>query len=312
MKHIVITGATSMIGVALIEAALAGNEVERIYAVVRPGTKKIGRIPKNSRVHIVACGLSAYETLPKLIDGPCEVFYHLAWPRRETYQESFEDVCDKIESVRAELIAVKAAKELGCSKFIGAGSQSEYGVVYAEKLSPSLPCNPVRADGILKFAAGKLAEIQAENYGMSYIWMRIFSVYGRYDRPNSMISTTIHKLHHKEHCAFTPSQQMWDYLNIEDLGSALYLAGKFSAGHKVYCVGSGDERPLYEFIETIRDVVDPTAKLGIGELPYPQNPVMRLCADISDLQRDTGWKPQVQFEDGIRKLYRQMIGDGIL
>lgn len=312
MKHIVITGATSMIGTALIETALAGNETERIHAVVHPGTGKIDRIAKDSRIHIVACDLSSYETLPELIDGPCEVFYHLAWPRTETYRESLEDIRDKMGSVWAELMAVKAAKELGCSKFVGAGSQSEYGIVRAEKLSPSLPCEPVRADGILKFAAGKLAGIQAGNYGMSCIWMRIFSVYGRYDRPNSMINTTICKLHRKEHCSFTPSRQIWDYLNAEDLGSALYLAGKFSAGHKVYCVGSGDERPLYEFIETIRDVVDPTAKLGIGELPYPKNPIMRLCADISDLQRDTGWKPQVRFEDGIRKLYRQMIEDGVL
>jgi UDP-glucose 4-epimerase len=309
MKSIVVTGATSMIGVALIESAIAGNEVEQIYAVIHPGTKKIHHIPKDPRIHIVPCDLSNYETLPKLISGFCEVFYHLAWPRTETYQENLEDICGKIESVRAELIAVKVAKELGCSKFVGVGSQSEYGVSCAEKLSPELPCNPIRADGILKFAAGKLAGIQAEHYGISCIWMRIFSVYGRYDRPNSMISTTIGKLHSKKHCSFTASQQLWDYLNVEDAGLALYLAGKFSTGHKIYCVGSGDEQPLYRFIETIRDVVDPTAELGIGELPYPENPIMRLCADISTLQNDTGWKPQIQFKDGIRKLYRQMLED---
>ena len=46
MKSIVVTGATSMIGVALIESAIAGNEVEQIYAVIHPGTKKIHHIPK--------------------------------------------------------------------------------------------------------------------------------------------------------------------------------------------------------------------------------------------------------------------------
>jgi len=310
--NILVTGATSMLGVALIEAALAENEMEHIYAVIHPGTRKIDRLPGDPRINIVECDLSRYETLPKLIPHSCDVFYHLAWPRTETYLESFEDVCQKAENIRAGLTAVKAAKEMGCSRFVGAGSQSEYGIAHTGRLAPGSPCEPVRADGVLKYAAGKLSRIQAESYGMSCIWMRIFSVYGRYDRPNSMVSTTIRRLHNKEHCSFTPSQQMWDYLNAEDIGRAFYLAGKLSAGSKVYCVGSGEEKPLREFIETIRDVVDPTAELGIGELPYPENPVMRLCADISDLQRDTGWKPRIQFKDGIRKLYEQMIDDGEL
>lgn len=310
MKRIAVTGATSMIGVALIQAALAGNEVEQIYAVIRPGTNKIGRIPKDSRIHIVACDMPDYQTLAERIPGGCEVFYHLAWPRTETYQETFEDICCKIESVQAEMMAVKVAKELGCSKFVGAGGQSEYGIVRTEKFSPELWCEPVRADGILKYAAGKLARIQAESYGMSCIWMRVFSIYGRYDRLDSMVSATIRKLHRKEHCSFTPCEQLWDYLNAEDVGTAFYLAGKFSAGYKVYCVGSGEGRPLREFIEIIKEEVDPMAELGIGELPYPKDQIVRLCADISNLQRDTGWKPRIQFRDGIRKLYRTMIEDG--
>lgn len=312
MKRIVVTGATSMIGAALIEAVLAGSEVENIYAIVHPGTRKINRLPKDPRIFVIECDLSGYEILPELIPHSCDVFYHFAWPRTETYLESFEDVCQKAENIRACLMAVKAAKELGCSTFVGAGGQSEYGIAHTGKLAPDTPCEPVRADGVLKYAAGKLARIQAESYGMSCIWMRIFSVYGRYDRPNSMVSTTIRRLHHKEHCSFTPSQQMWDYLNAEDIGRAFYLAGKLSGGSKVYCIGSGEERPLHEFIEIIRDIVDPTADLGIGEVPYPANPVMRLCADISDFQRDTGWKPKVRFEDGIRKLYTQMIEDGAI
>ncbi len=310
MKHLAVTGATSMIGVALVKAALAENKTEHIYAIVHPGSKKMNRIPRDQRVHIIECDLSEYETLPKLIPHTCDVFYHFAWPRTETYLESFEDILQKAENIQTSLMAVKAAKDLGCSTFVGAGSQSEYGVAHTGKLAPDTPCDPVRADGVLKYAAGKLTRLQAERYGMHCIWVRIFSVYGRYDRPNSMISTTIRKLHNREHCPFTPSQQLWDYLNAEDIGRAFYLAGKLSSGSKVYCVGSGEEKPLREFIGIIRDVVDPTAELGIGEVPYPANPVMRLCADISNFQRDTGWKPEIRFEDGIQKLYKQMLEDG--
>ena len=33
---------------------------------------------------------------------------------------------------------------------------------------------------------------------------------------------------------------------------------------------------------------------------------MNLCADINDLQKDTGWKPEVSFEEGIRNILEQI------
>ena len=58
---------------------------------------------------------------------------------------------------------------------------------------------------------------------------------------------------------------------------------------------------LKEYIEKIRDAVSPNAALGLGEIPYAKNQVMYLCADISDLQKDTGFVPVVSFDEGIAK-----------
>ena len=46
--------------------------------------------------------------------------------------------------------------------------------------------------------------------------------------------------------------------------------------------------------------------LGIGELPYAPNQVMRLCADISSLAQETGFLPAVSFEEGIRRTIETM------
>ena len=307
MVNIIITGATSMIGTAIIDAALKNKQIARIYTVVRPNSKNMLRLPKDHRVVVIPCLLKEYGKLPMLIKDRCDVFYHLAWPRTATYQESFEDLYLKSENIQYVLKAVKAACELKCSKFVGAGSQSEYGVLDVERISPEMPCNPVRGDGIIHLAAGKLAVILANHFNMDCIWMRIFSVYGRFDRRNSMVSSTILKLIRGEHCAFTKSEQMWDYLNAEDIGEAFLLAGLKSRGSHIYCVGSGEARPLKEYISTIRDVVAPGANLGVGELPYPPNPLMRLCADISLLVKDTGWQPKIDFRTGIERLYKHLM-----
>ncbi len=307
MKKIVVTGATSMIGVALINAVLQDVSLQKIYAVIRPGTKKRSRIPDDPRIAIIPCGVEDYKNLPALVSDSCEVFYHLAWPRTATYEEGYEDICLKCENIQTVLEAVRAAAVLGCKKFVGAGSQSEYGVGHSGKLSPETACNPVRADGVIHLAAGQLARILSSKLGLDCIWMRIFSVYGRYDRPNSLISSTIAKLRRGERCSFTPSGQIWDFLAAEDAGRAFFLVGEKGMGSHVYCVGKGEGRPLREYIEVIRDIVSPGAKLGFGEIPYPKDPVMELWADIGALQRDVGWQPAIEFEEGIRLLWEEAI-----
>lgn len=302
MKKIVITGATSMIGVALINAALQDASLQKIYAVVRPNTEKLDRVPNDPRIKIISCDIDSYENLPALVSDTCDVFYHLAWPRTATYEEGYEDIILKCQNIQTVLEAVRAASVMKCSKFVGAGSQSEYGVEYTGKLSPETPCHPVRADGIIHLAAGQLAQILSSKFGMSCIWMRIFSIYGKYDRPNSLISSTIAKLRNGEHCSFTPSQQNWDFLEAQDAGMAFYLVGERVTGNHVYCLGSGRTRQLREYIEIIRDAITPDAELGFGEIPYPPNPVMNLCADISTLQQDTGWVPRIEFEQGIHMI----------
>ncbi len=305
-KNIVVTGATSMIGVALVEEALRDKGIEKIYAVIRPGTEKIKRLPeKDSRMMIVPCELEQYDRLPELINDQCGVFFHLAWPRILTYQESYEDIQEKIKGLQAVVKAVHAAAQMGCGKFIGAGSQSEYGIVNGI-IDAGTPCNPINMDGVLHLAAGKLAGMMAEKEGMSCIWMRIFSAYGKNDRANSMIILTIKKLMSGEHCSFTPAEQKWDYLSAEDAGRAFYLAGKHIEGIKTYCLGHGGVKTLRSYIEDIRNIVSPDAVLGFGELPYPNNAVIHLEVDIHELERDTGWKPQIDFEDGIRDLYNSM------
>ena len=58
---------------------------------------------------------------------------------------------------------------------------------------------------------------------------------------------------------------------------------------------------MKEYIYAIRDAIDPSLEVGIGEREYNDNQVMHLVADISELVNDTGYKPSTTFEEGIRK-----------
>lgn len=298
-RIIVVTGATSMIGTAIIRAYLEIN-AEKIYAVVRPNSQNVYRIPQDERIEIVECEADNYAALTNLIKTQCDTFFHIAWDGTGATRN--KSTIGQAANILYTLNALNTAKELGCTKFIGAGSQAEYGRLVVPKISENSPTKPIIPYGIAKLAAGQLALVEAEKLNIDCFWVRIFSVYGLYDKPTTMISNAIKKMKAGERMSFTPAIQKWDYLYCDDAGRAFFLIGEKSHGRKVYCLGSGQSKELKEYIYTMQRIVNPSCEIGIGDIPYKGTEVMNLCADITLLNHDTCWKPVISFEKGITNL----------
>lgn len=296
MKHIVVTGATSMIGAALIEECMKHDT--EVYAVVRVSSGKQSRLPSGPKLHLVDCDLENLDRLSEKIPEKCDTFYHIAWGNTGEARNKSTELQSR--NIFYTLQAVRAAAELGCRRFIGAGSQAEYGPMDVEKISPDSPVNPSTPYGASKLAAGHLAGMLCRELGMECIWPRIFSVYGKYEKETTMVASGLRKMLAGEPTEFTPAMQRWDYLYSRDAGRAFYLIGEKGKGGSVYCVGSGQAKPLKEYIEEMAALTG-AGKPGIGAKPYPPGAVMNLCADIGTLTGDTGFIPEYTFEQGIRE-----------
>lgn len=296
MQKAIITGATGAIGIALIQT-LTEQGIECL-AVVRKESGRKKNLPKSEKLKIIELDLAQISKLPTLAEGSYDVFYHLGWDG--TFGNTRNNMPGQLANIRYALDAVEAAHELGCKRFLGAGSQAEYGRAEG-KLTAKTPAFPENGYGIAKLCAGQMTRILCEQKKMEHIWTRILSVYGPYDGENTMIMSAIRTLMEQQIPALTKCEQMWDYLYSKDAAKALYLLGDKGISGKTYCIGSGQAKPLLSYVEALRDAVDPTAKLGIGEVPYAKNQVMHLCADIGELRRDTGFEPEYTFERGIRE-----------
>ena len=288
MQKVVITGATGVIGRNLIEYLLK-LDIE-ILAIVRKNSKRRLDIPINEKLKILECDLDKLYSLE--IKEKFDIFYHLAWDG--TFGEERNDVDKQYKNVKYTLDAVKLSKKLGCEKFIGVGSQAEYGRVEG-KISPKTPTNPENAYGIAKLSAGNLSRILANQLEIEHIWTRVLSVYGPYDRKETMIMSSIVSMLDGNSPEYTKAEQKWDYLYSEDIARALYLIAEKGKNNSIYC------RPLREYIEEIKNQINPNLELKIGAKEYSPNQVMNLCADISDLTKDTGFVPEISFEEGIRR-----------
>lgn len=295
MKKLIITGATGMIGSAIVREAV--KKEYHVTCVVRCNSSRVENIPKCSNVHMVECDINDY---PKLsLAGNYDVFMHLAWDK--TSVKGRDDVDCQLKNIQYTLDAVRLAKRLGCKKFIGAGSQAEYGVQIVD-LTPNLAVNPESGYGIAKYSAGKLSALLCNQLGIKFNWIRILSVYGKNDGENTLINYCVKELKAGRSPEFTKCEQIWDYLHCDDAARAFLAVAEKGVDGKFYPLGSGNGRRLSEYIEIIKNKINPNLQLEFGKKDYYPHQPMHLVADISELTKDTGWTPNVPFEDGINLL----------
>ena len=239
------------------------------------------------------------------------VFYHLGWSG--TFGEQRNDAGMQQKNVEYTLDAVRLAMHLGCTHFIGAGSQAEYGR-FEGRLTPDTRTLPENEYGRAKLAAGIRSAELCRELGLRHSWVRVLSVYGPFDGRNTMIMSVIRGLLSGERVSLTKGEQIWNYLYSGDAARALFMLGasSLSVQSRTYCLAGEAEGELREYILRLcRAAGADESLLGFGEIPYGSAQVMYLTADINRLWQDVGFVPETTFDDGIKKTIEWVRAYGI-
>lgn len=296
MKKIIVTGATSMIGTALIKEAIL-NKIE-IYAIVRPGSDRISRLPDSEYIHLVEWEISELSGLQDLPDA--DVFYHFAWIGTEKTNRDNPVIQER--NIGYSIEAVELAARCHCSKFIGAGSQAEYGIVL-EPITETTEPKPISSYGMAKLSAYMLCRKACEQKDMDFVWGRIFSVYGINDNEGTMLTYAIDKFISGEEASFSESNQMWNYLYETDAGRIFCQFGK-DGTKGVYNVANWESYPLINYIvelaEVCRDNFCLSVKYSIGK--NTDKNVVSIHPDMTKLKNEIGGMPMRSFKEGIERV----------
>ncbi len=295
LRRAVVSGGTGALGRALL-SELSEREVSTLV-LCRASSARSADISESRFVRKLDCPLDKMSEL-YLGDEKFDAFFHLAW--EGTTGEAREDMYLQNLNVKHTLDAVALAARMGCGVFIGAGSQAEYGNAECA-LSSSTPAFPKSGYGMAKLCAGQMSRAYCRQLGVRHIWARILSIYGPFDGAQSLVSQAIDKISRGERASFTRGEQMWDYMYSADAAHVLFLLAERGRDGGVYCLGSGQARPLYEYIDIIRKQINPSARLFLGDIPYAEGQLMHLRADIEELVRDIGAFPITPFEKGIKR-----------
>lgn len=302
MKKIVITGATSFIGIHLIEKWLETGNCE-IFAVIRPSSQNRRRIPVDNRIHVIECAMENYETLINQIES-ADIFFHLAWEGVRSLDR--ENIVIQRNNYECTLKAMEMSEKIGCKVFLGTGSQAEYGVT-SGLVNEEYPCNPNTVYGREKLHACTDLKKMSYKSGIRFIWIRIFSIYGKYDYPKTLLMTALKKMQKNELIEMTIGTQLWDYLNVSDAAHAMILLAESECASGIYNLASGQYRPLKDFILELKEILQSKSIIKFGAIPYGTEGPINLTPNVNKIKNEVHWTPKISFEKGIRELLKEQI-----
>jgi UDP-glucuronate 4-epimerase len=205
------------------------------------------------------------------------------------------------------LNVLEGCRHNGCRHLVYASSSSVYGA--NTKLPFSVADKSDRP--ISLYAATKKAnELMAHSYSHLYrlpvTGLRFFTIYGPWGRPDmaiflfakSIVEATPIKL-------FNHGRMRRDFTHIDDVTRVvLRLVDRIPEGDagqapaRVYNVGNHRPEELMHVVTLLEKELGRTAVKDM--LPMQPGDVMETFADVGDLMRDTGFRPQTPIEDGIR------------
>lgn len=292
-RRIFITGAGGFVGAATTRVALAqGHEVHALTR--RPGATRLAGFSGNLYKHVA--DLSDSHAISDLLAKiKPDIVIHSAW---EGVGGASRAGDIQFENIRTTLSLTDAAISAGVSKFVGIGSQAEYGRFDRRITENDLP-QPTMLYGAAKLSACHLSRQRARDADMGFAWLRLFSVYGPSDNPNWLIPSVTASLIRGVAPKCRLGTQKWDYLHIDDVASGTLAAAVIDKATGVFNLSSGLPIAVRTIIERLRDLAAPSIELSFGDIPFGRDQIMHLEGDNSRLKTATGWTPLIDSLDGL-------------
>jgi nucleoside-diphosphate-sugar epimerase len=222
-----------------------------------------------------------------------------------------KSVLDPLGSNRANVDATVhvliAARDAKVNRVVYAASSSAYGDTPTLPKHEAMPPNPISPYAVAKLASEYYMTSFYRCYGLETVCLRYFNIFGPRQDPSSPYSGVLAKfitqmLHGEQPTILGDGKQSRDFTYIDNVISANLLAAKAPASQaagQVFNVATGTRIDLNETFQTLKKIIGFKAEVNYG--PERAGDVKHSLADLSRTEKHLGYKPLVNFEEGLRR-----------
>jgi UDP-glucose 4-epimerase len=215
-----------------------------------------------------------------------QAIVHAAWAGTGRKDRNSVDQADNLIAMGNLL---NAAVESGIDRFIGLGTQAEYGV-HNTRISEDLWPLPKDNYGVFKLAAGLAGRQFARSHTFRYAWLRLFSSFGPRDHSDFFVPYVIESLLTGEAPRLTSCEQMWDYLYVKDVAR---LVCKVVDSDETFCdvfnLCSGVPTRLRDVVTLVRELSASATTPVLGAVPLARDGLVHLEGDNTRFKDTFGW-----------------------
>lgn len=270
---IFVTGATGFIGSYVVKELLSQNH--EILCLKRE-TSDLFRL--SDCKHVFNWVNTTDDWHNSFIEFRPEVVLNLAWDGVSSLERGIW--AKQVHNIVFQQEILDLSLECGVKKFIGAGSQSEYGD-FEGTIDEEYPVNPRTAYAAAKVACLDILKSFCEINNIEWYWFRLFPLFGPFESDKWLIPSLIKTMCTSEYMDLTPGEQQLPYLYVGECAKAMVSPLYINDKSGIYNVCADNPQPLRELVTMIKNKVNPDFKLNFGALKYRygQSMFMGGCTD---------------------------------
>lgn len=308
-RRVVVTGGAGFIGSHLVESLLARGDhvvaIDSFDSFYDPQLKRrnLALASDNSSFRLIEADVRDVKAVAAALgDAPCDALIHLA-----AAVGVRPSIADPAHYVSMNVNGTAAALELAALKhipsFVFGSSSSVYGNSAASPFVESDPAaSPISPYAATKRAGELLCHSAHHISGLSVMCLRFFTVYGPRQRPDLAIHKFVSMIERGTPITvYGDGQARRDYTHVTDIVSGILSALKYASHNKVFDIvnlGGGNPVTLAEVVDSLEKLLGKTA--SVERLPAQSGDVKHTFASIDKATQLLGFKPQVEFADGLR------------
>ena len=191
------------------------------------------------------------------------------------------------------------------AEFIFLSSSHIYGNSKNLPLSETESSLPLSHYASSKKMSEILCETYALTYGLNIQIARIFSVYGPNSSKSNFIFNVINQVIHDSQIILGNITPKRDFIFIDDVITGLLnIINSKKKGCNIYNLGTGKSTSIIDLIDLVLNFSNKKMRVISKKDKIRKNDVLEVCANISKMNSQFNWKPQVSLKKGLEITYK--------